>query len=63
MVYRGRSRDTAPWYAITDGDWPQVKQAFETWLKPANFDIDGAQRRPLRVPRGRAAASAPPSFE
>src|SRR5215203_2316156 len=36
VVYRGRSRDTA-WYAIADGDWPQVKQALETWLEPANF--------------------------
>jgi hypothetical protein len=52
VVYRGRSRDTA-WYAITDGDWPQVKQAFETWLEPANFDIDGTTSPAPGVPQPR----------
>lgn len=45
-IYKGRNRDTA-WYAITDGDWPRLKAAFETWLDPANFDGDGRQRRRL----------------
>jgi RimJ/RimL family protein N-acetyltransferase len=42
MIVKGRNRDTA-WYAMTDGDWPRVKTAFERWLQPANFDDDGVQ--------------------
>jgi RimJ/RimL family protein N-acetyltransferase len=47
VVYKGRSRDTA-WFALTDNDWPPVREAFEKWLDPANFDPDGRQRSPLR---------------
>jgi RimJ/RimL family protein N-acetyltransferase len=47
IVYKGRSRDTA-WYAITDGDWPAIRTAFEQWLEPANFDPHGSQRVQLR---------------
>ncbi len=46
-VYKGRNRDTA-WFAVINGDWPGVKERFETWLAPENFDADGAQIRPLR---------------
>ena len=46
MIVKGRNRDTA-WYAMTDGDWPAVKAAFEVWLKPDNFDARGAQKRGL----------------
>jgi RimJ/RimL family protein N-acetyltransferase len=42
-VVKGRSRDTA-WHSIIDGEWPALKQAFEHWLAPANFDEQGAQR-------------------
>jgi RimJ/RimL family protein N-acetyltransferase len=45
-VYKGRNRDTA-WYAVIDTEWPKLKQAFETWLDPTNFDIDGKQRTRL----------------
>lgn len=47
-VVKGRNRDTA-WFAMTDADWPRVKQAMEAWLDPANFGEDGAQREPLRI--------------
>jgi RimJ/RimL family protein N-acetyltransferase len=40
--YKGRTRDTA-WYAITIDRWPQIKEAFETWLAPGNFDESGNQ--------------------
>lgn len=59
MVVKGESRDTA-WYAITDRDWPRLRQAFERWLAPGNFDRAGRQRRRLRarwreyLPRARA---------
>lgn len=45
-VYKGRSRDTA-WYATIDAEWPQLREAFEQWLDPANFDGDGRQRTRL----------------
>ena len=46
IVYKGRNRDTA-WYAMIDRDWPAIRQAFEAWLDPGNFDAEGRQRRPL----------------
>jgi RimJ/RimL family protein N-acetyltransferase len=47
MIVKGRNRDTA-WFSITDGRWPAIRAAFETWLGPENFDADGAQKRSLR---------------
>ena len=44
--YKGRNRDTA-WYAIVDGDWPDLRRAFTAWLAPGNFDDDGRQRSTL----------------
>jgi RimJ/RimL family protein N-acetyltransferase len=46
MVVKGRNRDTA-WYAMTDGDWPLRRAAFEAWLSPENFTLAGRQRRSL----------------
>ncbi|MBV9464511.1 MAG: GNAT family N-acetyltransferase [Solirubrobacterales bacterium] len=46
QVVKGRNRDTA-WYAIVDDEWPSIRDAFRTWLDPANFEADGAQRRGL----------------
>jgi RimJ/RimL family protein N-acetyltransferase len=42
-VVKGHNRDTA-WFAMTDGDWPALKDAFVRWLDPANFDAEGRQR-------------------
>lgn len=57
-IVKGRNRDTA-WYAMTDQDWPALREAFTTWLAPSNFDEHGAQRQslstltsPLLVGRG-----------
>jgi RimJ/RimL family protein N-acetyltransferase len=47
MIVKGRNRDTA-WFSITDGRWPAIRAAFESWLAPENFDADGVQRRSLR---------------
>ena len=47
LVYKGRSRDTA-WYSITDSEWPAIRDAFEQWLAPDNFDAHGSQRVQLR---------------
>lgn len=46
LVYKERNRDTA-WYAAIDGEWPALKQAFEVWLSPRNFDQTGQQRERL----------------
>ena len=46
MVTKGRNRDTA-WYSMTDGEWPLRRAAFEAWLSPDNFDVEGRQRRSL----------------
>jgi RimJ/RimL family protein N-acetyltransferase len=46
MVVKGRNRDTA-WYAITDQEWPPVREGFQRWLADENFDGAGAQRRGL----------------
>ncbi len=43
IVYKRRSRDTA-WFSILDGEWPRLRQAFERWLDPDNFDEQGRQR-------------------
>ncbi|MGN6276354.1 MAG: GNAT family N-acetyltransferase [Solirubrobacterales bacterium] len=51
MVIKGRNRDTA-WFAITDGDWPRLRAAFEAWLAPENFDTQGQQKRSLEQCRG-----------
>lgn len=42
-VVKGRNRDTA-WYAATDREWPDLRNAFLRWLDPANFDERGKQR-------------------
>jgi RimJ/RimL family protein N-acetyltransferase len=48
QVNKGRNRDTA-WFAITDDEWPRLRDAYERWLDPANFDEAGRQRTALSV--------------
>ena len=48
IVYKGRSRDTA-WHSITQQEWPRIRDAFQAWLDPANFDAQGNQKRPLQA--------------
>ncbi len=45
-IYKQRNRDTA-WFSITDHEWPGIKDSFEQWLAPANFDDGGRQIRSL----------------
>jgi RimJ/RimL family protein N-acetyltransferase len=51
MVIKQRSRDSA-WYSILDSEWPALHSAFERWLDPGNFDVNGAQRARLEELRG-----------
>ena len=48
MIIKGRNRDTA-WYAMLDRDWHRVRDGFEKWLTPENFDGEGRQKAKLRV--------------
>ncbi len=45
-VVKGENRDTA-WFASIDAEWPALRDAFETWLDPANFDGEGRQKQRL----------------
>ncbi|MCR9113746.1 MAG: GNAT family N-acetyltransferase [Rhodobacteraceae bacterium] len=45
-VVKGRNRDTA-WFAVIDKDWPALREAFELWLSPGNFDDAGRQKERL----------------
>ena len=55
MVVKGRNRDTA-WFAMTDGEWPLRRAAFEAWLAPENFDENGRQRKSLAAIRASLGA-------
>jgi RimJ/RimL family protein N-acetyltransferase len=57
VVYKGRNRDT-DWFAVTDDDWASLREAYETWLEPGNFDERGRQRAPLRA-RAEGVGSTP----
>ena len=48
MVIKGRNRDSA-WFSIIDKEWPKIKQAYQQWLSPDNFDKDGRQLVSLRT--------------
>jgi RimJ/RimL family protein N-acetyltransferase len=51
LLVRGRNRDTT-WFAMLDGEWPEVKTAFQHWLEPSNFDASGKQKSALAAKRG-----------
>jgi RimJ/RimL family protein N-acetyltransferase len=46
LVVKGRSRDSA-WFAVTDGEWPALSEAFRVWLDQSNFDAAGRQKERL----------------
>jgi RimJ/RimL family protein N-acetyltransferase len=46
MLVKGENRDTA-WFSIIDREWPALRQAFERWLEPSNFDAEGRQKHRL----------------
>lgn len=55
LVVKGENRDTA-WYSIIDKEWPLVRQAYDEWLDPSNFDAGGQQKRRLEDIRAALAA-------
>jgi hypothetical protein len=60
-VVKGRNRDTA-WFAIIDSEWPALKEAFEAWLAPSNFDATGAQQERLGDLTGLVRAASDPTL-
>ena len=46
VVYKGRTRDT-DWLSIINQEWPAIKERFEAWLDPTNFDENGQQKQSL----------------
>lgn len=60
-VVKGRNRDTA-WFAMIDAEWPSLKEAFEAWLSPTNFDSTGQQIERLGDLTGMARVSSDPSL-
>jgi len=48
MWAKGANRDTA-WFSMLDSEWPRLRQAYERWLAPANFDAAGRQRARLQI--------------
>jgi len=50
MIIKGANRDTA-WFAMLDSEWPRLRDGYERWLDPANFDGEGRQRSKLTFQR------------
>jgi RimJ/RimL family protein N-acetyltransferase len=47
FVVKNHNRDTA-WFSIIDSEWPALKERFQKWLAPNNFDTQGKQITALR---------------
>jgi len=47
MMVKDANRDTA-WFSIIDKEWPALKQAFERWLDPSNFDHKERQKKRMK---------------
>lgn len=60
-VVKGRNRDTA-WFAMIDLEWPALKEAFQTWLAPSNFDARGQQIERLGDLTGLVRVASDPSL-
>jgi len=46
IIVKGRNRDTA-WFSVIEKEWPALREAFERWLDPSNFNSEGRQRERL----------------
>ena len=47
FVLKGRNRDTA-WFSIIDKEWKKIKNGYQKFLKPSNFDKNQKQKRKLK---------------
>jgi hypothetical protein len=57
----GRNRDTA-WFACIDAEWPALRECFEAWLSPRNFDARGQQQERLSDMTGLVRAASDPAL-
>jgi RimJ/RimL family protein N-acetyltransferase len=48
FVSKGRNRDSA-WFSIIDKEWKKLKNAYQRFLKPSNFDNKLKQKKELRI--------------
>jgi len=60
-VIKGRNRDTA-WFAMIDKEWPALKEAYDVWLSPRNFDQSGLQKEKLGNLTGLVRATSDPTL-
>jgi len=60
-IVKGRNRDTA-WFSVIDSEWPALKEAFEAWLAPSNFDAAGIQKERLGDLTSLVRADADPTL-
>lgn len=54
LVVKGLNRDSA-WFSILDHEWPSLRDNFEAWLSPDNFDAEGKQKVSLSALNATAA--------
>ena len=45
-ILKGHNRNTA-WFSMIDDEWPELKNAYQQWLSPDNFDQQGVQKQKL----------------
>lgn len=45
-ISKGRNRNTA-WFSMLDDEWRILQTAYQSWLKPDNFDENGLQKSTL----------------
>ena len=45
-IVKGHNRNTA-WFSMIDDEWPELKNAYQQWLSPDNFDQQGIQKQKL----------------
>ena len=48
FVSKGRNRDSA-WFSVIDKEWKKLKNAYQRFLKPSNFDNKLKQKKELRI--------------
>ena len=47
FVFKGRNRDSA-WFSLIDKEWKKIKNGYQKFLKPSNFDKNQKQKRKLK---------------
>jgi len=48
MIVKSLNRDTA-WFSMLDSEWPGIKNHYQAWLEPENFDENGIAKTRLAI--------------